>query len=128
MALYLNGSKIIGSLVTDGNTGGSVHNYSTQEQVVGTWIDGKTLYEKTIAVTQTSAETYISLSDLSIDTFFVESAFIVNTNGDTTPPIYYVSGSDKFMYFYNRANNRITIQSAWQGSGYVTIRYTKTST
>jgi len=26
------------------------HNYSTDEQVVGTWIDGKPLYEKTIYV------------------------------------------------------------------------------
>lgn len=29
-------------------SGGSGHNYSTDEQVVGTWIDGKPIYEKTI--------------------------------------------------------------------------------
>lgn len=29
-------------------SGGSGHNYSTTEQVIGTWIDGKPLYEKTV--------------------------------------------------------------------------------
>lgn len=29
-------------------SGGSGHTYSTTEQVVGTWIDGSTIYEKTI--------------------------------------------------------------------------------
>ena len=28
--------------------GGEAHHYSTEEQVVGTWLDGKTLYEKTV--------------------------------------------------------------------------------
>ena len=37
MALYLNGKKL----------SGEPHNYSTDEQVVGTWIDGSTIYEKT---------------------------------------------------------------------------------
>ena len=41
MALYLNGNKL------QYGAGGGGHNYSTQEQVVGTWIDGSTVYEKT---------------------------------------------------------------------------------
>ena len=40
MALYLNGNKL--------QYGADGHNYSTQEQAVGTWIDGSTIYEKTI--------------------------------------------------------------------------------
>lgn len=32
------------------NSGGTTHTYSTSEQVVGTWIDGKPLYECTISV------------------------------------------------------------------------------
>lgn len=35
-------------------SGGSTHTYSTTEQVVGTWIDGKPVYEKVIAVSLTS--------------------------------------------------------------------------
>jgi len=33
-----------------GSSPSSGHNYSTEEQVIGTWIDGSTLYEKTVAV------------------------------------------------------------------------------
>lgn len=119
---------IEGTIYDFAGGGSATHNYSTTEQVVGTWIDGKTLYEKTIAVTQGSSETYISLSGLNIDTFFVESAFIQSPSGDITPPIYFVTGADKFMYFYNRTNDRLVIQTSWQGSGYITIRYTKSTT
>lgn len=35
----------------------TLHNYSTDEQVVGTWITGKPLYEKTIEFTGTDAST-----------------------------------------------------------------------
>ena len=34
-------------------SGSSGHNYSTTEQVVGTWIDGKPIYEKTMPITET---------------------------------------------------------------------------
>lgn len=33
---------------SEGGGGGSSHDYSTTEHVVGTWIDGKPLYEKTV--------------------------------------------------------------------------------
>lgn len=40
---------VIGNQVSSGSGGGSaLHVYSTEEKVVGTWIDGKTLYEKTV--------------------------------------------------------------------------------
>lgn len=33
-----------------GESGSSGHNYSTEEQIVGTWIDGSPIYEKTFVV------------------------------------------------------------------------------
>ena len=56
------------------------YNYSTGEQVVGTWLDGKTLYQRTITATAPSAiNTPKSLYtfDSSIDTLFVVSGFMV---------------------------------------------------
>lgn len=125
--------KLIGAIneiaAGGGGGGGSSHNYSTTEQIVGTWIDGSTLYEKTIPITQGSTETHVSLSDLDIDTFFAVSAFIIHSgNGDTVPLTYYTTGSDKSMLYYNRTNKRLVVQGGtWTGSGYVTIRYTKSS-
>jgi len=120
--------ELIEAIATSGGGGGG-HKYSTTEQVVGTWIDGKTLYEKTIAVTQNpSSEISISLTSLDIDTLFVVSAYIQsNSKGDVTPTTYFVKGDDKFMYYYNRTTDCLVILTSWQGSGYVTIRYTKSS-
>lgn len=38
---------------SEGGGGGSGHDYSTTEQVVGTWIDGKPIYEKVIDLDNT---------------------------------------------------------------------------
>lgn len=37
--------------------GSHMHNYSTEEQIVGTWIDGKPLYEKTLILNNISLGT-----------------------------------------------------------------------
>lgn len=50
------------------------HHYSTDEQIIGTWIDGKTLYQKTITATITSATQWI---DTGID----GTEKIVGSNG-----------------------------------------------
>lgn len=48
VASSFSGTKaVIGNQVSGGG-GSALHVYSTEEKVVGTWIDGKTLYEKTI--------------------------------------------------------------------------------
>ena len=44
---------------SSGSGSSSGHNYSTIEQVVGTWIDGRDVYEMTLTIAQTTA-----LSDL----------------------------------------------------------------
>lgn len=46
---------------SNGDSGGSSHHYSTTEQIVGTWIDGKTLYEKTII---NSSPTYTKVGNV----------------------------------------------------------------
>lgn len=50
--------------------GSSGHNYSTQEQVVGTWIDGKPLYERIITGNLNGASSgtfYINYADISAE-------------------------------------------------------------
>lgn len=52
---------------SNGGLGGNpANNYSTEEQVIGTWIDGKPLYQKTIVLKNQHLE---SFSDLTIETF-----------------------------------------------------------
>lgn len=66
MALFVDGKAL------DGKDG--MHHYSTDEQVVGTWIDGKTLYEKTFKFDNVSIDTsheteLADLTALNIETW-----------------------------------------------------------
>lgn len=45
----------------ESSSGGSNYTYSTNEQEVGTWIDGKTVYEKTYEVTNITSDNNIVL-------------------------------------------------------------------
>ena len=71
------------------------HHYSTEEQVVGTWVDGKPLYEKTIELSQTISKqatdiplgidsTIMNIIDYDIickyDTSIVKTGFITYDN------------------------------------------------
>lgn len=79
MALYLNGNKL----------SGEPHNYSTDEQVVGTWIDGKPLYEKVFTVRQMTISS--SWTNTAIDTTDID--IIVNAFGIAPDGTFY-SGLD----------------------------------
>ena len=69
-----------------GSGGGSnTHNYSTSEQVVGTWIDGSDLFEKTLTFTSPNITGDDSTSDLvhgvsNIDVAWVETALYKSVN------------------------------------------------
>lgn len=73
--MMLNGKEYAGS-------GSEWHEYSTDEKVVGKWIDGKPLYEKTYTfnslsvASNTWVDTGISIGD--IDAFV--DAFVIDTN------------------------------------------------
>lgn len=60
------------------------HNYSTEEQVVGTWIDGKPLYErtfKTIVNTNGSTEYFSDVIVEDAEVYFIENAFCTDSSG-----------------------------------------------
>ena len=109
--------------ISDGNE------YSTDEQLVGHWIDGKPLYQKTIVQNLTlpinSAQVnFGDISDLHIDYgTVVELAF--NEDG------YWVNQSDVAIWLRKPNNNfggRSTLTNvARTGTAYITIRYTKTT-
>lgn len=116
------------------------HNYSTTEQVVGTWIDGSTIYEKTVQLNTLPSHSGNSVNNTGITG--------VNRIID-----YKVTVGDGFKYFINlpfpnpvstsydfkmmieldNNNNNEIIITIYVGvdrsdfnSNYATIRYTKT--
>lgn len=109
----------------------AVH-YSTDEQIVGTWVDGSILYEKTVefgALPNTATKT-VSHEITNVDMIFATEAFMFNpTTGYST----YLNMtndtiSSQVQYVVNRNNIEIWAglnRTGWMG--YVTVRYTKTS-
>lgn len=108
------------------------HHYSTEEQIVGTWVDGSTVYEKTIFISGTVAGTYqISIS--GIKDFLSYNGYI---HDNWTPasliPIPRVASDGNNIGISNIYSDYITfvVPSAYSSrlyDAYITIRYTKQS-
>ena len=116
--------------------------YSTTERVVGTWIDGKKVYEKTIvdtlpiATEGTNTDKYIQLNE-SIDNGFVYNSFIVDTN-KSIPLLFMQNDTGKTrvaakLFLNNAASNANTLQLTNNREYlnevpvYAILRYTKTT-
>lgn len=117
---------------------GTGTDYSTDEQIIGSWIDGKPIYQKTFSGTVSSANniSYVSIG-ASVDTF-VDGRGVLNNS----VPLIGVSndgvsaGVSTFVNSNSAASNKNTFgvyskpesQSAWVGlSYYFTLCYTKTT-
>ena len=108
----------------------NMHTYSTAEHAVGTWIDGETIYEKTLQFTSTStADTMTSVahSIANVDVIYVEKAFVVgSTYTQEMAPVGGLTGNDWFQgavnstsFDYQVGNDFVSCQV------YVVLRYTK---
>lgn len=136
----LNGETINGNMFT--------HNYSLNEQRVGTWIDGKPLYQKTFTKLLTNVNDYIDLISIDdIDIFmgvvqgvtrYSETSF----NQDITIPyysnpnyymrIYYISNGLSDLGTGYPDNQILFLESSNEGLRYYknvtfTIQYTKST-
>lgn len=112
--------------------------YSTDEKVVGTWIDGKPIYQKTIVTTMPTISTdnvtayqEINITDLHVDKGinifgFVSNGMMLNCAWQPDNGTIYNTRSQ-----FDTNNTRIVVSCNRQSfSGldvYVTIQYTKTT-
>ena len=148
--LYITGSgkvQIEGSMVQisgfkDGQKGGEPSGciFSTDEQVVGTWIDGRTIYKKTIILDaprqSTTGKTVVyhnhNISDIDLIWFGGESFWSAN-NAQHTMSLTFGLGDDlntNYTYFFSCAidSTKITIQFGSSYSNvavYATVMYIK---
>ena len=110
-----------------------LHHYSTTEHVIGTWIDGKPLYERTISVTFTSSTDFsgdIKEGTVDISSFVPNAEQIFVDNGKC----YYSVSNSSHRGFYaiiceseNKNLNVFTRYVRTNVTGYFVIQYTKTS-
>lgn len=117
--------------------------YSTTEQVVGKWVDGKPLYQKTLVNNNaTSGRTSLQMGTIpDIDTIFITNGFYTNANQAVAPIgdslSVNISGrgigvSDLQYASYATAGKQYGVQvyygeSTASSKTIITVQYTKTT-
>lgn len=99
-----------------------LHNYSTDEQVVGTWIDGSTIYEKTFELDNQLEVSYTSWTSTGITADYISAIFGAEMFGVSN----YQGGA-----LANIQNSVIQLQALRNSNAFpkaFTLHYTKSST
>jgi hypothetical protein len=107
--------------------------YSTSETIAGTWIDGKTLYRKTIKYTfsssSSSGSSSLEIATISGLTHLISATGVYQRTGYTDFAIPYSKDNNNHIYVTcNPANKKIFLTAATYNSGdvaYVTVEYVK---
>lgn len=115
-----------------GGGGSSSHNYSTNEQVIGTWIDGSTVYEKTLNVGTISVTTTVAHGITNLNRIIEYSGF--GDYAGANPSIMPYQGINPF-YAFGMVGYDSTIITLARSSNlssnytnaFVILRYTKTT-
>lgn len=121
------------------NTSPEAMNFSTDEKVIGTWIDGKPVYQKTLSINTPTSTTEESHSiGASIDKAISINASIATPYGTNyCGSIYAINSFEKGIKFFVETNSNLdnpnslsvyVSQDSWMDLPcYVTIQYTKTT-
>ena len=135
MALYLNGNKL--------QYGAGGQNYSTDERIVGTWIDGSPIYEKSYFsdnIQYPTANVYKPLLNIpDIDRVISIEGVVTNSAHTNYRNLTSMSGLNNSLsswLIFDKATTYgaaytlyFSSQDTWAtGELFVTIRYTKSST
>jgi hypothetical protein len=118
---------------------GNDTDYSTEEKIVGTWIDGKPIYQKTVIIDFTKSSTtreYVNILDMSsynVDTFVNGfGSFINDVSSDVKTKIFTLADQNaRATIVYDRSTKYLQLLcyelNGWKIKGCVTIQYTKTT-
>lgn len=110
-----------------------ISDYSLSEKVIGKWVDGSTLYEKTInfgqlpnTTTKNVAHGIVNLKRI----IYANGMAYRSTDGLNTPvPSPQASATNQLLLGVNSTNVSITtyVDRSMYGECYITLQYTKTS-
>ena len=120
----------------------NMNNLSTNETVIGTWIDGKKLYQKTVEldITKANSKSY-SHNIENVENIFVDTGntFFTTNNGGTSNAFFMAGVSSdsaptldgRYLNLIQKVDTSyITIRvgsSSTNTKAYVTLKYTKTT-
>lgn len=116
--------------------GGSM-NFSLEEQKVGTWIDGKPLYQITIEGTTSNLKSTAPVHEGTLENLNIKQVYgidgVVITNGNSVQHINYCNAAQQsIQIYYNGSAKQIdcynySVANMSNQKCYVTIWYTKTT-
>lgn len=112
------------AIANSGGGGGGGHNYSTTEQVIGTWIDGKTVYEQVIEFSSPIDVSYNSWTSTTIENIYgtiIDCVGISGTGSSLGSLMANIGGVQYLQLLTPRNSNLVTVAK-------LIIRYTKSST
>ena len=123
--MILNGKEYSGS-------GSEWHEYSTDEKIVGKWVDGKPLYEKTVEIGYLSNNTSTPYPHgiSNIKRVVSHSGGAINSSGVYLPLPKVSPSGLQYAVDIAVTTSDIVISTGSDRSGYygyVTLRYTKTT-
>ena len=109
-----------------------MHDYSTNEHVVGTWIDGRNVYEKTIYFGNlpNNDKKNVAHGIVNLDKVISFSGFAYYSSYILSIPKTAIESSSWGIDIFIENADSITIQTGQNRSSfvaYVTIQYTKTT-
>lgn len=116
----------------------AVH-YSTDEKVIGTWIDGKTLYQRTFVFTTANNDSYnyYTTDIANPETMIIDfsASFYILSSTVCNPAAPYgraTTGDNELQVLLNNVNNVLRIDyragtQAQNKSAVITIKYTKST-
>lgn len=105
--------------------------YSKDEKIIGSWINGKPLYQKTFVTKVPKTETQIALnfSDLSIEDIINFTSSFSNSDIINVAPN--TSGDNYLSFWYNKTAKLLHIactEKNWYGWDlFITVQYTKST-
>lgn len=111
--------------------------YSTEERVIGRWVDNKPLYQKTIQLTNkpsANTNTPVDVSDLSVDMMIkIEGVLLTSYDNNILhfAPDYTDKGDYILRTYYSTDQQSIMLYFPATSAGfkwcYITVQYTKTT-
>ena len=124
-------SDIADGAVTSEKIDFTTFKYSTTEQVVGTWIDGKPIYRKVVRINNPStANAFYGIVDSNLDTCVKLYGTMVDSSGSKFPVPSFDSSetySVIFLLSNGQLRGRFAVSSLAPGSVLLVAEYTKTT-
>ncbi len=127
-----NAETAINEVANNLDTTDSKFNFSTTEKVIGTWINGKPLYQKTITgtVTSVTAQVAINIGVENVELVTKLEGFTLYGTADLMVPLNFYNNENLRSYAYA---SKGSVSLYYKSNDflnkpiYITIQYTKTT-